>query len=217
MSITEQLQEFKTNVAAKAPAEIGGVFAREQQRLPQEADPERFVRAGDVLTDFSLPDATGQPVTLTELLADGPAVIVFYRGAWCPYCNIALGAYQRELAPALAARGIALAAIRPPLPHGSLTMKEKLALEFPVLSDPANTVAEALGIAYTTAPDVVATGLKIGTDLTAVNGQDVVRLPMPTVLVIDSDRVVRFADVHPDYTQRTEVATILGAVNAVLR
>jgi len=215
-SIASQIEDFKINVASKAPPEIGGVFSAEQSRLAETTDTSGFAKVGERVAEFELPAAAGGMASLTDLLSEGPAVIVFYRGAWCPYCNIALATYNRELVPELTRRGIAFAAISPQLPDGSLTMKEKHDLAFPVLSDVGNVIASKLGIVFASAPEVVETRLKLDVDLTAVNGQEVETLPMPTVLLVDTDRTIRFIDVQPNYTERTEAADILAAADALI-
>lgn len=215
-SIADQVQQFKDTTASQAPPEIAGVFTAEQHRLDRETDRSALVRAGDTLAPFTLPDANGRAVTLDSLLTTGPAVLVFYRGAWCPYCNIMLTAYAAELAPALRERGVPMAAISPQTPDGSLTVQERHQLQFPVLSDPELVVARPLGIVFTTTEDVRRTQLAISIDITEVNGTDSVDLPMPAVLVVAPDRTIRFADVRPDYTSRAEVPDILAAVDAAL-
>ena len=143
-------------------------------------------------------------------------MLVFYRGAWCPYCNIMLTVYAADLAPALRDRGVALAAISPQTPDGSLTVQERHQLQFPVLSDPGLAVARPLGIVFDTTADVRTTQQAIGIDVLEINASDTAELPMPTVLVVLPDRTIAFADVRPDYTSRAEVPAILAAVDAAL-
>ena len=125
-----------------------------------------------------------------------------------------LAAYAADLAPALAERGVTLAAISPQLPDGSLTVRQKYDLDFPVLSDVGNVVAEKLGIVWTPGDDALGAQRAIDVDVRVINGSDEPRLPMPTVLVVSRDRTVRWADVRPDYTERAEVPDILDAVDA---
>jgi peroxiredoxin len=212
-TIQQQSQEFSAASAGQMPPEVAAVFGAEQQRWRELGEPAGIVRAGDTIADFALPDPTGAPVSLEELLADGPAVIVFYRGGWCPYCNIALRTYQTELLPNLGQYGARLVAISPQRPDQSLSTKEKAELSFTVLSDPGAEVARGLGIVFTPTEDVLSTQRKLGVDLAQVN--ETVDLPMPTVLVVDSGRIVRFADTHADYTARTEVSEIIAALDAL--
>ncbi len=215
MTIASQVRDLRQAGPSPLPPEVVQTFAAEQQALRSATDRSGFVAVGDVLEPFALADPAGRTVSLDDLLAAGPTVLVFYRGAWCPYCNITLTTYRRELAPALRERGVTLAAISPQQPDGSLTMQEKHDLDFPVLSDADNALAGRLGIVIHPTAEVSAAQRSLGLDLTAVNGQDAPSLPMPTVLVVDRDRTVRFADVHPDYTERTEVQAILDAVDAL--
>jgi peroxiredoxin len=174
--------------------------------------PVDTVEVGDTLTSFTLLNVVGVPVKLDDLVATGPAVIVFYRGGWCPYCNLALRTYQQELLPKLDAFHATLAAISPQRPDHSLSTAEKSGLEFEVLSDPGSRLARRIGIAFEQAEEVLAAQRRLGLDLDHVNAEASATLPMPTVLIVDTDRRVRFVDVQPDYTARTEVPDILGAL-----
>jgi peroxiredoxin len=216
-TITEQATKISDASATHLPAAIAQVFADEQRGWREQAAPFGILAAGDRLEDFTLPDATGSPVTLTDLVADGPAVIVFYRGGWCPYCNLALRAYQTELLPQLDRYGARLVAISPQSPDQSLTTAEKAELSFTVLSDPGAALARTLGIAFQPAEEVLAAQRELGLDLKRVNDSNAPELPMPTVLIVDTDRTVRFADTHADYTARTEVAEIVDALVEIAR
>jgi peroxiredoxin len=211
-TIREQSDQLKAAAADHLPADVLGVFDRSIEKLLAEGIPSDVVQVGDQLELFSLDDAMGQPVSLEQLVESGPAVIVFYRGGWCPYCNLALRTYQRELLPQLDRFGARLVAISPQTPDQSLSTAEKADLSFAVLSDPASRLAAQIGVAFQQADDVLAAQRQLGLDLAEVNAERVTRLPRPTVLVVDRDRVVRFVDVQPDYTARTEVADIVGAL-----
>jgi peroxiredoxin len=214
-TIAQQSAEISVASASHLPGELAQVFAAEQQRWRELGEPAGIVAAGDRLEDFTLPDANGVRVTLGELVADGPAVIVFYRGGWCPYCNVALRAYQQELLPELGAYGARLVAISPQSPDQSLSTVEKAKLSFTVLSDTGSRLARAVGIAFQPADEVLAAQRELGLDLGKVNDTDAPELPMPTVLVVDGERTVRFADTHADYTARTEVAAIVAALESL--
>jgi len=213
LTIREQSAELKAAAAERLPSEVLAVFDRSIADFLDQGVPTDSIKAGDVLEPFSLADATGTPVSLHEIVESGPAVIVFYRGGWCPYCNLALRTYQQELLPQLGAFGARLVAISPQSPDESLSTAERAALDFTVLSDPASRLADRIGIAFEQADDVLDAQRKLGLDLSKVNAEGAVRLPRPTVLVIDQDRTVRFVDVQPDYTSRTEVSDIIGALS----
>jgi peroxiredoxin len=213
LTIHEQSEQLKVAAAERLPTEVLDVFDRSIQGLLDQGIPADSIKAGDVLESFTLVDATGTPVTLEHLVETGPAVIVFYRGGWCPYCNVALRTYQQELLPQLGLFGARLVAISPQSPDESLSTVEKADLDFTVLSDPGSRLADRIGIAFEQADDVLAAQRRLGLDLTKVNAEGAVRLPRPTVLVADQDRTVRFVDVQPDYTARTEVADIITVLN----
>lgn len=191
-------------------------FAREQQRLAGST-PTGVIAAGHRLTDARLLDVHGAETTLSAAIGEKPAVLVFYRGAWCPYCNIALRTYQAELIDELDARGVGLIAVSPQKPDGSLTMQEKHGLRFAVLSDPDNTLLRDARILTAPSPEARAAQLELGLDLEAVNASGTTTLPMPTTLLIDPDLIVRWVDVHPDYSTRTEPTEILAAVDEIER
>jgi peroxiredoxin len=214
-TIHDQAQQLKAAAAERLPSDVVKAFDRSIVRLVAEGVPSDVVKVGDTLADFTLDDATGQKVALDSLVATGPAVIVFYRGGWCPYCNLALRTYQRELLPALGEFGACLVAISPQAPDQSLSTVEKAELEFTVISDPGNRVARSIGIVFQQADEVLAAQRAIGLDLAEANAEGSTELPRPTVLIVDTDRTVRFVDVQPDYTARTEVADILAGLRAL--
>lgn len=215
-TLSSRLDVAKDQIAQAAPADLVVVLTDEQDRLVATTDPATLVRAGVTLPAFSLPDATGKQVELIDLVADGPAVVVFYRGAWCPYCNVALAAYQQEVLPELQRLGVPLVAISPQGPDGSLTIAETNALTFPVLTDSGSALARELGLVFALTEDVSHAHTAFGNDFSQINDGGEWELPMPTVLVVGGDRVVTYADVRPDYTTRTEPGEVLAAVRAAV-
>ena len=212
LTIREQSEQLQAASAAQLPADVVEVFSRNSQQLRARGVPGGTVRVGDTVPSFTLRNAVGDRVSLDDLVATGPAVLVFYRGGWCPYCNLALRTYQRELLPQLGASGATLAAISPQTPDQSLSTAEKAALSFEVLSDSGSRLARRIGIAFEEAEEVLGAQRRLGLDLAQVNEEGSTELPMPTVLIVDPDRTVRFVEVHPDYTNRTEVADIIAAL-----
>ena len=137
---------------------------------------------------------------------------MFYRGGWCPYCNLALRTYQQELLPSWAPSVLDWSPSARSHPTSRSPLWKRPPSEFTVLSDPGSRLADRIGIAFEQADEVLAAQRKLGLDLAKVNAEGAVRLPRPTVLVVDQDRTVRFVDVQPDYTARTEVAEIIAAL-----
>ena len=169
--------------------------------------------AGDRAPDFELPDARGGSVRLAGLRSDGPVVLVFYRGAWCPYCNLQLRAFQAALADIHAA-GAALVAISPQTPDNSLTLAEQAELAFPVLSDVGNAVARSYGLVYALGAGDRELHSGVGIDLAAFNGEDSWELPAPAVFVVDGDGTIRYASVAGDYRWRVGPDEVLAALRA---
>jgi peroxiredoxin len=212
-TITDRVAEMHAAMTAQPPNEVMGAFGREQAALAAAGVPGGVAAPGTPVPDADLLNVHGSPTTLYAVTGDRAAVLVFYRGAWCPYCNIALSAYQQHLLPQLTERGIGLVAISPQAPDGSLSMQEKHDLSFTVVSDPGNAIARGLGILTRPSDEARAAQLQLGLDLTAVNADGTVALPMPTVVIADADHILRWIDVHPDYSTRTEPAQILGALD----
>jgi peroxiredoxin len=162
------------------------------------------LREGDVAPDFSLPDARGHVVALKTLLDHGPVVISFYRGGWCPFCNLELRSLQRVL-PEIVQMGASLVAISPQLPDNSLSTQEKNQLTFPVLSDVGNIEAKRFGIVFTLPTALVEVNRAIGRDLVEINGEaGAAELPMPATFVLDKSGVIRLAFVEEDWSKRLD-------------
>jgi peroxiredoxin len=213
-TIAEQVSRLAETTAAQPRSDIMGAFTREQAGLADRGRPAGVIEVGVTLPDAELLDPHGATTSLYAALGGRLSVLVFYRGAWCPYCNIALNTYQRELVPELAGRDVGLVAISPQTPDGSLSTLEKNELTFRVLSDPGNQVAKVVGILTAPSDEARAAQLQLGLDLTAVNADGTVGLPMPTTMIVDADRVIRWIDVHPDYATRSEPDEILAAIDA---
>ena len=212
VTIAAQVDELKRNAPAE-PDPRTAPFAREQAALADAVAPASVAEVGTVLPDAELLDVDGTPRPLSAALAGAPAVVVFYRGAWCPYCNITLRTYQAELSSALRERGVGLIAVSPQKPDGSLTMKEKHDLDFAVLSDPGLTLAKVVGILTGPTPESIEAQLELGTDLRELNADGTATLQLPTVAIVASDRSIRWLDVRVDYTARTEPEEILAALD----
>ena len=168
---------------------------------------------GDRAPDFELPNASGKRVKLSALLEHGPVVVTWYRGAWCPYCNIALRGFQKVL-PEIKAEGASLVAVSPQTPDNSLTTVEKDGLGFEVLSDRGNKVAHTFGVAYKV-PAVVVEQLKGRLDLSKYNGDSSNELPLGATYVIDRQGVIRYAFVDGDYRKRAEPSAVVAALRGL--
>lgn len=202
-------------VAAMKPEDLA-VNVNQRQYLVDHADQSGFIRTGDVVENFELPDVDGGVVALDELLRQGPVVLVFFRFAGCPACNLTLPNYQRELFPELVALGASLLAVSPQVPERLREIKERHSLKFFVASDTGNGLARKFGIAFTSNPESQAFALARGSNMPEVIGTGTWELPMPAAIVIGTDRVVRFAKISPDWLVRAEAEEILQALREVV-
>lgn len=211
-NLAGMIEEQVKRPTADAPKKITGPLAAEQAALDRAGVPADVLPAGTPMPDGELLDAHGQSTSLAATRDGRPTVLVFYRGAWCPYCSVTLRAYEQQLLSPLRARGIELIAISPQGPDGSLTMEEKNELTFPVLSDPGNRVAGALGIVTAPTDGARASQQAAGIELTEVNADGTTAVPMPTVVLVDEAGVIRWIDVKPNYATRTEPSEILATL-----
>jgi peroxiredoxin len=211
MPLLKELAEFAAAMPSRVPAERLAIMERATKDLITSGIVARAAKVGSRAPDFSLPDATGRVVSLADLLVKGPVLITFYRGGWCPYCNMELRAYQRLL-PEIEVPGASLVAISPQAPDASLGTAEKNALTFPVLSDLDGAVADAFGLMFELPDDLRSVYIAFGNDLPRINGTGDWRLPVPATYVVDQDRTILFAGVDPDYRTRPDPADALLAL-----
>ncbi len=213
MKLTREIAEFEAEKQRSHARDVLDMIDLTTADLVATGIAEKALKPGDAAPDFTLPDALGNPVAARDLLKDGPVIVNFYRGSWCPYCNLELRAYQREL-PRIREMGAALVAISPMVPDESMTVKEKNALEFPVLSDVGLSVADAFGLVFTVDPRIQEMYLtRLGNDLPKLNGDDTFRLPMAATYVIGADGKIKYAYVEEDYRVRAEPEEVIAALD----
>ena len=169
--LQQQIDEFIAEGASLLPTRLLLDLLRPIGQLITSGAAERSLRAGMQAPDFTLLDARGTAVKLSHLLEQGPVVMTFYRGAWCPYCHLTLRAYQQAL-PQLQAGGATLVAISPQTPHHSRALAEKQELTFALLSDTGNQVARQFGLVFTIDEAVRGAYKQVDADLPAFNGTD---------------------------------------------
>ena len=216
MSLTTNLDVLRNNVAHKMPSQALGVIKESIEDLSRSGIEARSLKVGDIVSDFELPNAIGKMVRLKTLLAQGPVVVTFYRGGWCPFCSAELQAYENVFAE-IKKLGATVVAISPQTPDNSLTTAEKQNLTFEVLSDVFNNVARKFGIVYHVHDELQALYEDLGLDLPALNGDSSFDLPVPATYVIDQAGMVRLAFVDPDYTRRLDPSDVLSVLRSLQR
>ncbi|MFG1462142.1 peroxiredoxin-like family protein [Xanthobacter sp. DSM 24535] len=216
MSLQAKLDAFKADFeAGKPPYSVSPAVIETMRRATTEliasGAARQALKAGEKIPAFTLADTEGNAVSSADLLAKGPLVITFYRGVWCPYCNMELQALQEAL-PQLRDLGANLIAISPQNPVNSRKSVRQNALSFPILSDPGNEVATAFGLRFALPDYLVELYASLKNDLPAFNGDPSWTLPMPARFVVGRDGIILYAEVNPDYTRRPEPADMLPAL-----
>ena len=204
------LDKVRQTGAAKFTDEKKQVYADGISSVANSGVLEKALNVEDKAHNFTLKNALNESVTLYDELKNGPVVLTWYRGGWCPYCNITLHALQEKL-PEFKNEGATLLALTPELPDNSLSTSEKNNLEFAVLSDLKNTIGKEYGVVYTLTDDV-ATIYNAGFGLNNVNGDTSNELPLAATYVIDTNGIITYAFLDADYTVRAEPSEILAAL-----
>ncbi|MGD1935168.1 MAG: peroxiredoxin-like family protein [Candidatus Phaeomarinobacter sp.] len=213
MSLQSLLEETRAGASTRIPEEALAIMRAADEELTAQGVGNDALKVGDTLPDAELPSATGETVRMSELAAKGPLVITFYRGGWCPYCNLELKAYQ-DLLSEITALGGQLVAVTPEKPDNSLSTTEKNALTFPVLTDNENSFAKALGIVFELPAPLQALYGKFGMDLPGLNAGSGWTLPIPATFVVGADGKIVLAGVDTNYTRRLEPSEAVAALSA---
>jgi peroxiredoxin len=210
MSLKEQLADYRDGWFKRVPAERQAVMERHINEL-RNGLAKTALKAGDQTPPIVLANAKGVIVDIKSLLGRGPVIVTFYRGGWCPYCNLELRAFQQIL-PEIKAAGATLVAISPEKPDDTLSTAEKNALDFEVLSDVGQKVGRAFGLVYTFSDELKWAYREFGLDIPGKNGTDEWALPISATYVIGQDRQIVYAYTDADYRDRAEPAEVLEAL-----
>ncbi|CAO3359962.1 peroxiredoxin-like family protein [Azospirillum palustre] len=221
MSLQEKLDAFKADFQAgkppyNVPRSVIETMHSATAELIASGAAGLALKAGDKAPTFMLNDPDGEAVSSATLLAKGPLVVSFYRGVWCPYCNMELQALQAAL-PTFQSLGANLLAISPQTAPNSRKSVRQNALGFPILSDPRNDVAAAFGLRFELPDYLVELYKGLKNDLPAFNGDPSWTLPMPARFVIGQDGTILYAEVNPDYTRRPDPEDMLPALRSANR
>ena len=217
MALQDKLDALKTKFETEmAPPEVVAVLHRITDELIASGQAGRSLHAGDRAPAFTLPDPDGKLVSSQDLLAKGPLVLTFYRGVWCPYCNLDLQAIE-EVRTEIEARGAFLVAVSQQTAANSRKAQRTNKLGFPIVGDKDGELAAKFGIRWHLPDDVQAVHKQLGADLVAFNGEDSWTLPMPARYVIGQDGVIAYAEVNPDYTRRPEPSDVFAVLDQLNR
>jgi len=207
MSLKQQLAEYRAGWFKWVPAERQAIMERHIAGL-RDGLAKSALKTGDGAPAIVLGNARGDTVDVGALLKNGPVIISFYRGGWCPYCNLELRAFQQIL-PEIKAVGAALVAISPEKPDDTLSTAEKNALSFEVLSDVGQKVGRAFGLVYDFSDELKSAYKEFGIDIPGKNGAEDWALPISATYVVDRDGTIIYAYTDADYRDRAEPADVL--------
>lgn len=211
MNLIEQLKEKKEQALANIPKDKLDVMLSSTQDLIDKQLSGNALKVGDNMINFELPNSNGKNESLVDYLNKGAVVISFYRGGWCPYCNLELKALQ-EILPELQAKGASLLAISPETPDNSLSTSQKNALKFSVLSDIDNKVAKQIGLVFKMPEALKNVYSAFNLDVAKHNGNTNYELPMAATYVVNTEGIITYAYVSEDYTERANPEEILKAI-----
>ena len=214
MALANDITNAYNGFHSSVPPEISATVKAVAPDFVETFDKSKVVKVGDKFPDFELPDENGQPTPSKSILANGPLLVSFYRGEWCPYCNAELNALQKHL-PEFKAKGVSLVAISPELPDTSLSTKDKKGLGFTVLSDTNNELARSLGIVVTQPESMRSVFQFAQVDWKKRYGTDSLEVPVPASFLVDQKGVVRNVFVEPDFHKRLEPTEALEWIDAL--
>jgi len=213
-TLADNIQSFQNSFIPTIPEDTLNLLMAELQRLIDTGLADRSLTSGQHFPEFQLSNANGKKVTLAELLASGPLVVSFYRGAWCPYCNLEINALQKKL-PEITAAGAQLVTISPQTPDRSADQVNQSNLTFEVLSDIGNRLSKQCGLVFTLPESLRPIYEAWQIDIPGHNADNTFELPMPATYIIDKEGLVRYAFVDMDYTKRLEPDLIIEQLRSL--
>lgn len=213
MSLKAQIDAYNVQKDAKLPADVLALMNTTNEELIAQHIKDNALQIGQKVENFSLANHNGENIELADLLKKGPVIISFYRGGWCPYCNLELKALNDYL-PQFKTQSAQLVAISPQLPDETLSTAQKNDLEFDVLSDLSNKVAEQFGLLFTLDERIQALYTQFGIDFEHYYGDKSFKLPLPATYVINQKGVITYAFLSEDYTLRAEPIDVMTALES---
>jgi len=207
-TLAQQIAELNKNLAQQVPSEVLELFSRSIDELKIQNLEANTLAIGQSFPDFNLSNATNERIELKELLQQGKLIIAFFRGNWCPYCNLELRALQNQLSH-FTAKKVNLVAISPQLVSFNKEIQTKLQLDFEVLTDSNNLLAKQVGISFNLQDFAISTYQNLGIKLENFNGNQANELPFPAVFVLDQKGVVTYQFVDSNYMNRMDIDELL--------
>lgn len=214
MSLKEKIEELKQESAKKIPEDAKKVMQKSTEDLVKSGIEENIPLVGSKAYDFTLQNFDGTEITLSKETQKRPVILSFYRGGWCPVCNLELNYLQSRL-PDFQNYGANLIAVSPELPEYANETVERHSIEFPVLYDKDNRVAAKYGLVFKLPDDLVGIYEKFGLDVAKHNGNDKFEIPIPATFVVDKDLTLKYVFGKADYNQRAEPDDIIDVLKGL--
>lgn len=208
-NLEQQISELNENLAKQLPTEVLEVFGKSIQDLKAKNIEDSSIKIGDKFPDFSLSSTNDKTVALKELLQSGKVIVAFFRGSWCPYCNLELKALQDNLKQ-ITDKNVTLVAVSPQTSDYSEELKSNHNLEFELLTDKNNALAKQLGIAFELQNYVIPTYSSLGIELSEYNENNNNELPVPAVFVIDTNGSITYKFVDTNYMNRINIQELIA-------
>ncbi|OUL61684.1 peroxiredoxin-like family protein [Flavobacterium sp. AJR] len=206
--LAQQIEELNENLAKQLPIEVLEIFSKSIEELKDQSIEESSIEIGERFPDFCLPNTNDETIELKELLKNGKVIVAFFRGSWCPYCNLELRALQENLKQ-IVDKKAKLVVISPQKPDYSKELKNNHQLDFELLTDKDNALAKQLGISFKLQNYVIPTYKSLGIELSNYNENDNNELPIPAVFVIDTDYLITYKFVDTNYMNRINIQELI--------
>jgi peroxiredoxin len=214
MSLQSKLDDIRSGFEKAAPQEAQDALHKAIEELIHSGAEDRVLKVGDLAPEFSLPDPDGNIISSQELLKKGPIVLTFYRGTWCPYCNVDLTALE-EVRSEIETRNATLVAISQQTAANSRKSQKTNNLGFPILGDKGGDIGAKFGVRWSVPDYLKPVHKQLGADISIFNGEDSWTLPMPARFVIGQDGIIAYSEVNADYTYRPEPSLVFPVLEAL--
>lgn len=210
-SLAQQIEALQEQIASQLPATISQAFEASISSLKKQGLEEKSLQVGDKFPDFSLTNSKSESVTLTQQLSKGQVLIAFFRGSWCPYCNLELKALQDSIS-IFADNTCSLLAISPQAPQHNADLQQSHQLDFEILQDKDNALAKQLGISFSLSDELNSIYRSLGIDLAQFNENEAQELPLPAVYLLGKDQVIKYRYTDSNYMNRVNLEELKNAV-----
>lgn len=210
-TLAKQIESLNNELMQQVPVAVLEIFEKSITALKSENIETKIAEIGDQLIPFSLPNAANQLIYSKNILEKGKMILAFFRGSWCPYCNLELRALQENIAK-ITPKNVTLLAVSPQSTDHNTQLIEKHLLTFDVLADKDNLLAHQLGIRFELQEFALSTYEAMGINLEEFNNNKDNTLPVPAVFVVDCDGSILYKFADADYRNRLDIDELIQSL-----